>query len=152
MPTGAAPASGNDFLLYIDINSIGTGADPATPVNASVRNYKLIAGQRTASPSDSLGTADATTKDSNNTEESIPTNTSAELAVDGVRSEGDEGQEAMKLALKYRNIAYFKRITPEGIATEARYIVTKYSEEAPQDDVVTYSATLKRTGAETVLA
>lgn len=144
---GLAPTSGDDFLLYVDTNSIGTVADPDTPVNAAVRSYVLVSGQRSMTPAMSLGTADATDKDSGNWEEAIATNRSAELSVEGVREEGDSGQDCLRDANRFRNKIYAKYLTPGGEVWEGQFFVTEFSVDAPQDDVVTFSAALKLSGA-----
>jgi len=141
---GSAPTSGDEYLLYIDGNSVG-----ATPLDATTRNWLLISGQRTFDPKYNLGMADATDKDSNNNEEGVATNRSMQGSVEGVREEGDPGQEALASANKNRNLAYFKYSTPAGNEFSFQGYVTEYSETAPQDDVVTYSGTIKRSGPET---
>lgn len=141
-----APTSGDEFLVYIDTNSIGAEADNATPVNPNTRNYVLISGQRGASLTYSLGVADVTDKDSSNWEESIATNRSGELTVEGVREEGDPGQDALRDANRFRNKVYAKAVTPAGEAWEGQFFVTEFNVEAPQDDAIPFSATLKLTG------
>jgi predicted secreted protein len=140
------PTSGDDFLLYVDTNSVG-----ATPPDPSTRLFVLVSGQKSLTNPQSLATADATDKDSDNWEESVATNRSSEKTVEGVREEGDPGQEALKTANSQRNLAYFKIVSAAGDAWQFQGFVTEWSEEAPQDDVVSFSATIKRSGAETEL-
>jgi hypothetical protein len=140
------PTSGDDYLLYVDTNSVG-----ASPPDPAVRNYVLVSGQKSFSNPQTLGTADTTDKDSNNWEESIATNRSSEKTVEGVREEGDPGQEGLKDANTNRNLAYFKYVTAAGDEWELQGFVTEWSEDAPQDDTATFSATIKRSGAEVAL-
>lgn len=137
------PTTGDDYLLYIDTNSVG-----ATPPDTGTRLWVLIAGQKSFSNPYSLGVADVTDKDSNNYEESIATNRSSEKSLEGLVEANDPGQIALRSACENRNIAYFKHVTPAGDLRIYQGLVTEYSEDAPQDDAVTFTATIKRTGSE----
>lgn len=140
----ATPTTGDEYLLKVDTAG---AADSGTP-----RNYVNVGGQRNLKPAHKVGEADTTDKDSNGWNEAIYTNRGLELSLDALREEGDAGQDALKAAHLARTVIYLRFDTPAGEQYEGRYLITSWEEDAPQDDVVSVSATFKLTGALTEIS
>lgn len=129
--------TGQNWLIYVD--------DSATP-SYDAPNWKLVGGQRGLEFGRSLGTADATTKDSNHNEETLPTTKSRELSLDNLYQSDDEGLavlEKMHENLEKRPV----KIDNGTLQFKFWAWCTEFPLSAPMDDAVSQAITLKPTGA-----
>jgi len=136
------PETGNGWLVQID--------DTATPVTYAARataNWVTIGGQRSLSYGRTLGTADVTDKDSDNNEELLATNRSAEVSLDNLLEADDDGLDVVEKMYQNRETRLLK-LTNGTISYVFAALCTEFPIDAPQDDAVTSGISFKRTGPE----
>lgn len=140
--------TGHLWLLYVDKTAVGAST-PNGAVDFADADWQLVAGQRGLDRSSSLGTADATTKDSANQETLLPTNLSREISIDAIGDLVDDaGQKVVELAQQNRLMRWYK-VTNGQVTWYYHCLVTSFDFSAPEDDVVSLSITLKPSGTPT---
>ena len=123
---------GKNVLLYINF---GEGATEAAPV------WTLIGGQRTASLSMTADGIDATNKASGGWGETYAGIKSTQLSFDGIINKNDDGYAALKDAYIKGEPVDLCRYATDGTAERNWYNITDLSDEAPYNDMATFSCT-----------
>lgn len=108
--------------------------------------YTKIGGQKDASLRIDVKDADATTKDSNGWEESIPTTKSWGIDLDALLLETDAGQTALYNALVGGSDVMAKLTLPGGGQFTGHGHFTGWNLSAPQDNSMPIKTTFKGTG------
>jgi len=130
------PTTGNDYLLYIDQNSVG----------AEDRSWLIIGGQLNLSIERGIGESEVTDKDSNHEEEYLPTNKSAGISFEFNVETDDSGFQELEKISKTREFRYFYYIRTDGKKEYCKAFLSEFSVDAPQDEVATGSGSLRITG------
>ena len=123
---------GKNVLLYINY---GEGATEAAPV------WTLVGGQRTASLSMSADAIDATNKTSGGWGETYAGIKSTQLSFEGIINKNDDGYAALKDAYIKGEAVDLCRYATDGTAERNWYNITELSDEAPYNDMATFSIT-----------
>ncbi len=133
--------TGQNWLVYVD----------STPSPASAYTdvvWQLIGGQKGLDRSGTLDTADATTKDSDNNEEVLPTNKKRELSLDNLYQLDDVGTDIVERMLERREFRFVK-IDNGSVQWIYLCLCTEFSFSAPEDDAVGNTVTFKPSGTPT---
>lgn len=131
---------GKDVLVYINF---GEGATEASP------KWALLGGQTKGSLSMSADDIDATNKTSRGWGEKYQGIKSTELSIEGIVLNSDEAYAALKDAFIKGDPVDICRFATDGSGERNWYSITELSDEAPHDDMVTYSVTLGGIGEPT---
>ena len=121
---------GKNVLLYINY---GEGATESAPV------WTLIGGQRSASLSMTADDIDATNKGSDGWGEVYAGIKSTQLSFEGIINKNDDGYAALKDAYIKGEAVDLCRYATDGTAERNWYNITELSDEAPYNDMATFS-------------
>lgn len=128
---------GKDILIFLNC---GENATEAIPV------WSLLGGQRNASLSMSADEVDVSDKTSGGWGETEQGIKSTELSIEGVSKKGNIVLAQIKEAFVAGEAVHILRWCKDGTSELNWYNITEFSDDAPMDDAVTFTLTLKGCG------
>lgn len=131
---------GKNVLIFLNFGASATFAQPV---------WALLGGQRSASLSISADEIDVSDKTSGGWGETTQGIKSTELSIDGVTLPGNAVLKEFKAAFFAGEAVDVLRWAKDGTSERNWYNITEFSDEAPHDDAVTFSFTLKGCGQPT---
>lgn len=139
-PPTSQKLMGKNTLLFLNY---GEAATEQTPV------WALFGGQRNASFSMSADEVDVSDKTSGGWGETEQGIKSTEISIEGVSTKGNKVLAEIKAAFIAGEAVHILRWCKDGSSEINWYNITEFSDDAPMDDAVTFSITLKGCGEPT---
>jgi TP901-1 family phage major tail protein len=136
-PAAQNKLMGKNVLVFLNY---GDGATYASPV------WALIGGQRNAGLSASADEIDLSDKTSGGWGETEQGIKSTEISLEGLLMTGDAAVKELKNAFIAGEAVDILRWAKDGTSDRNWYSITEFSDDAPHDDGVTLTVTLKGMG------